>query len=300
MSYAPKLGLVNMPNRPPGISVFVRVRDEADWIALSLTSLQGFADQIVVVDNGSSDATPELVHEVAETSTVPIELYVEPDLGLTELSNFALDRARFSWAFKWDGDFVGQTSGEHALPTLRERILALDSRRFYAIYLRLVNLAGDLDHQDARERVHIEEYIHTKSPSARFVHEAAFEAIRFPKYYASLFWYEPYVFHVNIKPARRLFLRPFWDEWLRTREFESFPNLQDFARSRLRETYGVDSWDDAQQLFFREYGAHLIPYDTRVGGEPPELLQTAARDPKYRLIHEGGRIVGRNDVGKID
>lgn len=300
LSCAPKLGLVKKPDRPTGISVFIRVKDEADWIALSIASLQGFADEIIVADNGSTDGTPDLVREAARASRVPLEIHEQPDLGYTDLSNFALDHTRYSWAMNWDGDFVGHTSGEHALLGLRDRVLGLDPRRFYLIYLRLINLAGDLGHQDAREPVHFEEYLHVRSKPARFVHEATFEAIRIPKYYQSLFWYEPYVFHVNVKPARRLFLRQFWDEWLNTRDFERFPGVEDFARSRFAEAYGVASWEEAEGLFFRDYGRHLVRYDAEAYGELPELLQVAAAAPAYTLIENGGRIVGRNDVGRID
>ena len=282
-----------------GISVFVRVKDEADWIVLSLQSLQGFADEIIVVDNGSTDGTPARVREAAKGSKVPIELHEKPDLGFTDVSNFALDQASYSWAFKWDGDFVGHTSGTHALPLLRERLLQLDRRRSFMIYLRLINLAGDLGHQDRREPVHFEEYIHTRSSSARFVHEASFEAIRVPKYYMPLFWYEPYVFHVNVKPIRRLFLRQFWYEWLDHKDFGRFSKVEDFAASRLKQAYGVDSWEDAQRLFFGDYGAHLVPYNADVNGELPDLLKQAAGDAKYRIIEAGGRVVGRSDVGTI-
>ena len=300
LSYAPSLGLVQRPDRPVGISVFVRVKDEADWITMSLQSLQGFADEIIIVDNGSTDGTPELIGKAMETSRIPMVLHEKPGLGYLDVSNFALDQARYSWGFNWDGDFVGHTSGEHALPILRERILRLNRRRYFMIYLRLINLAGDLGHQDARERVHCEEYIHTRSPAARFVHDATFEAIRVPKYYQSLFWYEPYVFHVNVKPVRRLFLRQFWDEWLGGKDFERFPGIEVFAQSRFRDVYGVDSWDEAQRLFFQAYGNHLVPFDAATYGDLPELLRQAAGEAKYRLIEEGGRIVGRNDLRSID
>jgi hypothetical protein len=193
---------------------------------------------------------------------------------------------------------VGQTTGEHDLGQLRDRVLALDRRRFYLIYLRLINLAGDLSHHDAREPVHFEDYLHVPSPVARFVHESTFEAVKVPKYYHSLFWYEPYVFHVNVKPSRRMFLRQFWDEWMERKDFERFPSVEDFARQRYQQVYGVDRWEEAERLCFRDYGTHLIPYDHDRYGPLPALLQTAAATPKYTVIEAAGRVVGRNDVGR--
>lgn len=298
LSLAPRLGLVQQPDRPAGISAFVRVRDEVDWIAMSLRSLQGFADEIIVVDNGSTDGTQEAVHAAAASSELPIQLHEKPDLSYTDVSNFALEQARFAWAFNWDGDFVGHTSGAHALSVLRRRLLELDRRRYFLVHLRLINLAGDLQHQDRRARVHYQEYVHTRCEHARFVHESTFEAIRVPKYYHSLFWYEPYVFHVNIKPVRRLFLRQFWDEWLGGKQFDRFPGVEDFARHRFADVYGVDSWEQAQRLFFQQYGEHLVPYDSDAFGNLPDILQQAAADPVYRIIKaDGGVVVGRNDLG---
>ena len=117
------------------------------------------------------------------------------------LSQFALDQTRFRWTLRLDGDMVAHTTGPHAIDGLRRRLLALSPRRHYLIYLRHINLAGDLGHQDPKEQVHIEEYLHTFSPRARFIHPGRYEAIRFPLFYRPLFWYEPYEFHVNIKPA---------------------------------------------------------------------------------------------------
>ena len=43
--------------RENGISVMIRVRDEEEWIAKSLLSLNEFADEVVVVNNNSTDRT---------------------------------------------------------------------------------------------------------------------------------------------------------------------------------------------------------------------------------------------------
>lgn len=295
-SYAPRLGLVQQPDRPAGISVFIRVRDEVDWIAMAIQSLQSFADEIIVVDNGSTDGTQTVVRAASTASAVPVQLHERPDLNYTDVSNFALEQATFGWAFNWDGDFVGHTSGATALSVLRHRLLSLDRRRHFLVHLRLINLAGDLEHQDRRAMVHFQEYVHTRCAAAMFVHESTFEAIRVPKYYDSLFWYEPYVYHVNIKPVGRLFLRQFWDEWLGGKDFEQFPHVEDFARQHFADRYGTDSWEQAQRMFFQQFGEHLVPYDRRTFGDLPDLLQAATANPAYRLVEENGRVVGRNDL----
>ena len=56
-SNAPKLKLVPYPNRPEGLSVMMRVKNEVDWITPSVQSIKDIADEIIIVDNGSTDGT---------------------------------------------------------------------------------------------------------------------------------------------------------------------------------------------------------------------------------------------------
>ncbi len=65
----------------------------------------------------------------------------------------------------------------HDIINLRERLLSLNSKRYYLIYLRHINLSGDLFHQDPKEMVHIEEYIHSFSEKASYIHPGRFEAV---------------------------------------------------------------------------------------------------------------------------
>jgi len=150
------------------------------------------ADEIIIADNGSTDGTFETIQSLREGLHLPIKLYRKPELNLCELSNFLLDQTRYHWILRWDGDMVAHTSGQAAIKNLRKRLLALDQKRYYLIYLRHINLAGDLLHQDPNEQVHIEEYIHTYSEQARYIHPGRYEALRVPKYYYDSEVFGPY------------------------------------------------------------------------------------------------------------
>lgn len=53
----------------PRLSVAMIVRDEQEVLAESIASVGTIADEIVVLDTGSTDRTPELAAELVQLST---------------------------------------------------------------------------------------------------------------------------------------------------------------------------------------------------------------------------------------
>ena len=292
LSFSPQLGVIPCPARPEGISVLMRVKDEADCIKSSVESIKRIADEIIIVDNGSTDGTYKMLEEISSKENGLIKLWQKSDLNYCDLSNFALQNTSFRWMFKWDGDMVARTSGEYDIAKLRKRILALNPRRYYIVYLSFVNLAGDLSHQDPKEMVHIEEYVYTYSNSAHYIHPGRFEAVKFPKYYRVLFWYEPYSFHVNVKPARRMLLRYFWEDWMELKDFVKYPILDDYVKAKIQSEFGTTSWDEAQRINMQRIFSNYIPFDTDKFGPYPDLLKPHLNNPRYKLIYEKRKIVG--------
>ena len=141
---APKVGIVAASDRPRGISIYMRVKNEADWIVPSVQSILRIADEVVIVDNGSVDGTVELLQELAERQSDIIRLFRKPDFDLCRLSNFCLSQTRFSWVFRWDGDMVAHTSGKLDIAGLREWLMSLESSAYFIVHLMHINLAGDL------------------------------------------------------------------------------------------------------------------------------------------------------------
>ena len=296
-SLLPPMNVAKSPqSRPQGISVYMRVKDERDWIGVSINSIRRIADEIIIVDNGSTDGTWEILQEISAADGGRIKLWQRPDLRHGDLSNFALSLTSFRWVFRWDGDMVAHTDGPYAIGGLRDRILSLNPKRYYLIYLRHTNLSGDLFHQDPKEMVHIEEYIHTFSDEARFIHPGRFEAVKFPLYYKPLFWYEPYAFHVNIKPARRMLMRYFWEDWMELKDYRRYPKLEDYVEAKIEQAFGTSIIEEAQQRCVAQLLENHIPYSTERFGPYPKLLQPLLEAPAYRLRYEDGQIAGREEL----
>lgn len=81
----------------PKISVAIIARDEADRIGRLLRSL-GFADEIVVVDSGSTDGTQAICE------TFGARVVFNPWLGFVEQKQFALEATTHEWILSLDAD----------------------------------------------------------------------------------------------------------------------------------------------------------------------------------------------------
>jgi glycosyltransferase involved in cell wall biosynthesis len=108
-----------------GFTAVVRVKNEAASIPFVLPPLLAAAERVVLVDNDSSDGTPELAMETAAAAgaTDRFELLTYPFSvsrcgpehlatpadsvhSLTYFYNWAFSHVRTTYALKWDGDMV--------------------------------------------------------------------------------------------------------------------------------------------------------------------------------------------------
>lgn len=102
----------------PGLSVVSSAHNEADVLADCLISVREIADEIIVVDSGSSDTTAAVAREHAD-----VVLEAPNRLMLNINKNLAIDRATHRWILLLDPD-------ERATPELVEsikRVVASDS-----------------------------------------------------------------------------------------------------------------------------------------------------------------------------
>ncbi|WP_158944011.1 glycosyltransferase family 2 protein [Granulicella sp. S190] len=96
---------------PPKLSVAIITLNEEANLARTLASVQ-FADEIIVVDSGSTDRTLEIA------ASFKAKLFLEPWQGFARQKNFAIERCTSPWILSLDAD-------ETLTPELQSEIGAL-------------------------------------------------------------------------------------------------------------------------------------------------------------------------------
>ncbi|MBK9731381.1 MAG: hypothetical protein IPO83_08845 [Chitinophagaceae bacterium] len=125
-----------------GIAFCLVARDEGYTIEACLKSIVGFADQLIAVDNGSTDDTFLKMTEFNEQygNSIDIVLLKRPDLNLSECRQLCLNYVNRIWFFRGDGDFI-------LLSKFKElKKIILKYTRPGAVSLKLIELFGDEHH----------------------------------------------------------------------------------------------------------------------------------------------------------
>ncbi len=99
------------------ITAAIIALNEERYIARCLASL-AWADEILVIDGGSSDRTAEICQDSSKSWHGRIRFVTRPWSGFREQRNFSLAEARNDWVLVVDAD-------EECTPELRERLTAL-------------------------------------------------------------------------------------------------------------------------------------------------------------------------------
>ncbi len=288
-----------------GITAVVVARDEENIIALALRSLIGFADQVVCIDNGSSDATLTLMQEFKERHEGEIEVDVlsMPDALLGDCRQKGLDLTRYSWHLRWDADMVFKTSGPEDCRLLRKRVLADNRPR--AVQLPRTNLFGDFHHTsrlysplDPGEPILIK-YC-TKITYREF---GKFDTVRLPVYYKSVKEKKHYYFHCDgLKSDMRLIYRNAYFDWRQhvnsAKGRDAEIDFESYRKDWLRKRYGTLDEQKLKYRYQKELMRHIVRFDTGKYGEYPEIIREAmkAGNERFKIIYRNGKAVARRDA----
>lgn len=296
LSFAPYLGLVPPPFafRPPGISAFSMAKNEEDWADVSIKSIVGFVDEILVADHGSDDKTAEILGSVAREHPNKVRIVEVGERDFPSAINLMISKTRHRWILRWHADFVARTSGPSSVARLVERALSLDPMRHFRIALSGIALDGDLKHQFADRRDRPEPFLYTYSPWLRYGVRERWESLDVPWFYEKQTWSEAYYFHMrSVKSSARMLQKLYWSRWFAARNKGSSISMWDFIRGEAASEFGTGSLEDAAARFVAEEFRGAIPFSPELCGDYPDPLLPFLENPPFRLVYRDGKVVGR-------
>ena len=97
----------------PGISAVVAAKNEEYTIGMCLESLIEVADQVICIDNGSTDDTLKIMYAFKEKygSKLRVDVLEMPGALLGDCREAGLKHTLCQWHLRWDADMVCKTSG---------------------------------------------------------------------------------------------------------------------------------------------------------------------------------------------
>ena len=112
------------------VTVIILTRNEADFIARAMSGVAAWADQVLVVDSESTDATRDIAQRLGA------DVHVQPWLGWLDQKRVAVDLARNDWILSLDADEIVTEPLGRAMRALFEDRCGPDPRDGFVVERR--------------------------------------------------------------------------------------------------------------------------------------------------------------------
>ncbi len=286
-----------------GVTAVVVARNESYSLLMSLGSLVGFADEIICIDNGSTDDTLQKMQSFQKkyNSRLKVEVIEAPGKLLGDCRNIGLEQSTYSWHLRWDADMVfRQNAGKYNAVWLKEKIQKIKFPA--AIKLSRINLSGDLHHvSQLHDPVDDGEFFlvkRTKSLAYREVHK--FDVLQFPVFYKEIKIAEPVIFHLNLlKPLERIMYRNIYFSWRKSEiGSDKKQSFESFKKNWELNMFGTNEPDALKYRFQKKFVLlNSKPFDAQRYGPYPEQveLEIEKGNERFHFVYENNRVVERKD-----
>jgi glycosyltransferase involved in cell wall biosynthesis len=276
----------------PGITAVIAMKNEDYTIGLCLESLVGFADQIVVIDNGSTDKSLEIAYAFKEKfkNLCEVDIFEMPNALLGDCRDLGLKNTRFQWHLRWDADMIAYSNGPNDIKKLKPQLLKSNKPRTYQ--LTRINLYGDLEHTIGKVLEAGEPWLVWFNQDLKYQEFGKFDALQVPYYYEQIVVPSNHIFHCSgTKSLENLIHRFHYFTW---REFyNSFSDanrpkqLEDFeVFKNLRNQYLFDSIEPeiVHYRYNRQLSSQFKKFDLHRFSYFPEVIQNELLNTHKRFV----------------
>jgi glycosyltransferase involved in cell wall biosynthesis len=253
-----------------------------------LQSLINIADQIVIIDNGSTDKSLAKALEFKNQfqNKIQIDIIEMPGALLGDCREAGLKAARYQWHLRWDADMVAKTSGENDILKLREQVLSDNTPR--TIQFSRINLYGDFKHALGKMRDPGEPILMWFNKDIYYKEYGKFDTVRVPFYYKQIQETKDYVFHcAGLKSIDNLIHRFHYFSW---REFSNTKKINiDYSIFRTkREKYllGTENKLSIKFRYNRQLTSQFKKIDETTSNDYPEIIYNEIKNNRERFIVE--------------
>lgn len=303
--------------RKNGISVLIPTQNEEAIVGLCILSFLEFGDELIVVDNGSTDRTKEIVRGLASRYPTKIKFFDAPYLpDLYQNRQFAFAKSSYRWVVRADSDYVAYTGVDDGIENFREFLLSQASipSRPKVYGLPQPNITADFWHTGLEKNSqpgpeHPGRYVpppftpgymlrvYEVFPGFEFVRQGRWEGVRYQKelFKTRVELNYPLWMQCNIKSNRNYLFRSERTNWRQLGDFQRYPSLYSYLMAILPMKYGTKNLDEAACLYLQ---SAILPflqtYDPEIYYPYPALVQQQMRvNPIYKIIKQNNKLVRR-------
>ncbi len=275
--------------RKKGISLLIPTQNSEKTVELCIKSFIDFADEIIVVDNGSKDNTIDIMLKIQKEFN-KVKFFNKPELiDLYHNRQFAFEQSIYDWIVRIDSDYIAYNSGENNIVNLREFILSYKKTLLpTAFTIKQVNLIYDFYHTgipkenrkngEARfippPTVELQARIIQYYPGMKFTRIGRWEGIRWQKFLYHKKIDKIYWFHCDQKSDMNYFYRSERSNWRELGNFKEFPTLEHYVKYIIKTKYSTDNMEKACKIYMdKEFFPFIVKYDSNLYYQYPELIK---------------------------
>ena len=234
-------------------------------------SVNDLVEEYIVIDS-STDDTPKLLKEIKKTYGLNMKIIYTPPGNVVKARNLGLKNISYKWVLIWDPDFIAM---DHMPRYLKNLLNSLSPERHYLIYWPHICLDGDLFHYKPGRLYHIEHWLFTWFPEAKYFDKGrGIGSLLAPlKLYKPIFIREPLSFHLRtVRDPVKLLYKKYW-KILRARNMTHKYKLEDFVKERIRKDYGTTDVKEAAIKYLKELLENTVQYDKNKYYDYPTILK---------------------------